>query len=194
MKKTFLILLFLSITFSGFSQEEKKHKFTHTLTENIGLVYKLELDFLDVYPSIHDNYSLRNLIPSYELGYNNKFFLRLKYRNLTSKFYEYTNTEVVSKYDAYSIAFSYNLYDDSSPHSVRFGAGYYVANFMEKTIGIDGPNRSTPTYDNRMKYSNLLLTWSYVYKLTPHFSIGTDIDFYNFIFRVEGSVALSYTF
>lgn len=191
MKKTFLILLFLSITYSGFSQEEKKHNFTHTLTENIGFISKFNLENKGGYPSINGAYSLLNLIPSYELGYNNKTFLKLKFRNLTNETNSY---QLYLRQDAYTALFSYNLLNKNSNHSFKSGLGYTLVRHVEKYVNYDMNGNELPASYEKESLNNFLVALSYSYKVTPHFAFGFDLDLYDIIIFTEFSLALSYTF
>lgn len=191
MKKFVFVLLFLCIAFSGVSQEEKKHNFTHTLTENIGLIYKFNLQCDGFYPSISSAYSFLNLIPSYELGYNNNMFLKLKFRNVEDNIkYDRGYT----RNNEYSVLFRYNVLKKTSSHSLKFGVGYALLSGIEKYVDYDENGQDLPHRYERFTKNTFLIDLSYSYKVTPHFAFGFDMDLYQIIAFTEFSMAFSYTF
>ena len=186
MKKAIIILFLLGLAHSGYSQEAKKHKFTHSLTENVGMIFKFNLEGDSFYPSVTGGYSLLNFIPSYELGYNNMFFLKLKYRNLENE----TNHFYYGGYyrsDAYSVLISYNLLKKTSSNSLKIGFGYSLLNVVDKSL------LPSSYYENYQK-NFVLAEFSYTYKVTSNFAFGFDIDLYQILFFTELSFALTYTF
>lgn len=175
MKKSLFVFLFLGlITFNLYSQEEKESVFTHTLTESIGIIKTYQLmDNSKLNMSINGGYSFLNLIPAYELGYNNKWFLKFKFRNLKN---ETDDNDGYLRIDVYNLILNYNLLNKNSLHSFKIGAGYVLG------------------YANEQIKHNFLLSLSYFYKIDKHFSLGIEADLYSIIIYREYSLSLGYTF
>jgi len=205
MKKTIFILLLLAISFKGFSQEEKKHRFTHTLTESVGLFYNNDNFLFDQYSfSVWENYGLINLIPSYELGYNNMLFAKVKVRHF--QYYDETSTEIytllpsdikairmVENSNAFSLIVGYNFLRKSNKHSLRLGAGLSC---LRSYVNFEliYPNR-TDSYRGVQYIYQLNLELSYRYMINKHFGIGAEFENYGMPFnRYFLSGTLSYTF
>jgi hypothetical protein len=189
MKKNVLIILCCFLSYNINAQEAKEKKFTHSLTENFGTILKFQLDNMPNYPALNGDYSFLNLIPSYEFGYNNKVFFRLKFRNLEN---ESNSFEIYRRFDAYSIVLNYNLLKRNSKHSFKIGAGYVLGHYHDKTFY---------EYNEEINYNygkdienHLLFTLSYLYKIDNHLSFGIEADFYDVLMYREYSVAIRYTF
>lgn len=189
MKKNVLIILCCFLSYNINAQEAKEKKFTHSLTENFGTILKFQLDNMPNYPALNGDYSFLNLIPSYEFGYNNKVFFRLKFRNLEN---ESNSFEIYRRFDAYSIVLNYNLLKRNSKHSFKIGTGYVLGHYHDKTFY---------EYNEEINYNygkdienHLLFTLSYLYKIDNHLSFGIEADFYDVLMYREYSVAIRYTF
>ena len=175
MKKALFVFLFLGlITYNLYSQEEKKSVFTHTLTESIGIIKTFQLmEESKLNMSINGVYSFLNFIPAYELGYNNKWFLKFKFRNLKN---EKDDNGEYHRINFYNLILNYNLLNKNSLHSFKIGAGYVLGSANEQ-----------------IKH-NFLLSLSYFYKFDKHFSLGIEADLYSIIIYREYSLSLGYTF
>ena len=183
-----MLVCFLSFNINA--QEVKEKMFTHSLTENLGIIRSFQLDDIPTYPSLNGIYSLLNLIPSYEFGYKNKVFLRLKFRNL-----ENTKriSEIYGRFDAYSIVLNYNFLKRNSKHSLKIGSGYVLGDYHDKTFYYNN-NGGIEYYHGNDIENHFLFTLSYLYKLNNHYSFGMEADLYNILMYREYSFALKYTF
>lgn len=183
MKKALFVLLFLGLTsFNLYSQEEKESIFTHTLTESVGIIQAYQLmENSKPHLTINGGYSLLNLIPAYELGYNNKWFLKYKFRNLEN---EKDNDDIYLRINVHNLILNYNLLNKNSLHSFKIGAGYVLWNVSEHRNG----------HRNGDIKHNFLLSLSYFHKIDKHFSLGIEADLYGIIIYREYCLSLSYTF
>lgn len=204
MKKTILILLLLAISFKGYSQEEKKHRFTHTITENVGLFIDVKNSNFTCKLLGYKGYGLINLIPSYEIGYNNTYFARFKVRNIDfnhiekNQYYIYAdgdylnNNSIYSHYtyftNAYSLIFARNILNPQSKHILKLG------------LGLGCLSRGSRTeYDNKVSYhysnsADLIVGLSYRYILNKHLGIGIESDWFIDNLDFDLNATLSYTF
>jgi len=203
----FSLAFFLSLILTSsvtFSQENEK-PFTHTLQINAGyrgLVNTSDIGGLN--PSWY-NWSgndCLNLIPSYELGYKNKFFAKLRYANyyysrrLSIRYNEvyyvdgteypdyfypdliYSIVENIDRVDVLSVVFSYNFLNKSKRNHLKLG--FDIGYGLETSIkGLDyGVNwrekMDFATYKNLL---NLGIELSYKHYLNKHFAIGVETGF-----------------
>ncbi|MBP1631116.1 MAG: hypothetical protein H6Q15_2009 [Bacteroidetes bacterium] len=204
MNKIIHILLFFAISLTGFSQEEKEYRFTHTLTESVGLFYNYDNLFGKEYSfSVWEKYGLINLIPSYELGYNNMLFAKVKVRNFeyykgsTTEFNDYPNNLKLikdeSNRNAFSLVLGYNFLKKNPKHSLRLGAGLSCLRSYSKEELVY-PNRTDSHKVVQYKYL-LNLELSYRYMISKHFGIGAEFENYGVTsskYFLNGT--LSYTF
>lgn len=124
------------------------------------------------YLSISGGYRLLNLIPSYELVYNNKLFLKLKFRNLENNA---SNMDGYFRIDAYNFVLNYNFLKKISLHSFKIGLGYVLINLNEKQTQYDAMLLEKKSYYYNEIEHQFLLSLSYSYKITPNFSFGIDV-------------------
>lgn len=145
----------------GCVQNDKKvSKFHHTLGLNLFLTMLGGYKVYDIW-GLSKDYKVPfggkfflNLLPYYELDYNNKFFL--------TAYYRYNNISFNSNADLYNLILSYNFFRSSSKYFLRLGAGglYYNSNEFGKL--------------------NYIFYFSYHEKISKHFGAGLSVDFSNF--------------
>ncbi len=199
MRKILVCLLFLAIPLIGFSQEEKKEKlFSHTISNNIGIIIPLDLDWgYYPYPTFDGTkYSYLNFILSYELGFKNMVFAKLKFRNLRNTYYDdYPFFRENNYSDAYSIIFTYNtLWKKSKKLLLKVGQGFSIFNWHTKYERLDGyGNYLSTEYSNHNSFG-FLVSLGLSYKIIENFAVGLDIDLYYLILFREYSLSFSYTF
>ena len=182
--RTISLVLLFCLMFSSivcFSQNDGK-KFTHTIQTTLG-TRSLSHQNDD---RIYGNFYL-NLIPSYELGYKNKFFVKLRYANyyydkiqwidlepqggvLTQTTYLYPILEQKQRIDVYSIVLSYNILNRVKRHNLK--------------LGLDMGCGFTKLYgdmrykqDDKNNLIELGLELSYKFYINQHFAIGAEADF-----------------
>ncbi len=160
MKKLIFTILLLS-SFLAYSQEEmpikQPSKFHHTIGLNLSPLmlggytsYGLFSDYKVPFGGKH----WYNLIPYYELDYNNKIFLTGNYR--------YSNMWYKVNADMYYVVLSYNFFKSKSSHALKLGGGgmYYKSN-KEKRI-------------------SYVLALSYHEKINKHLGAGLGVDYSHF--------------
>jgi len=200
------LTFFLCLTFASsvsFSQENEK-LFTHTLQINAGYRGLVNTSDLGAEPSWY-NWSgndCLNLIPSYELGYKNKFFAKLRYANyyysqrLSIRYNQvydvygseyppyfypdiyYSIVENIDRVDVLSVVFSYNFLNKSKRNHLKLG--FDIGYGLETSIkGLDYEENwrekmDFATYKNLL---NLGIELSYKHYLNKHFAIGVETGF-----------------
>lgn len=199
---TFFLSLILSSSVS-FSQENEKI-FTHTLQINAGYRGLVNTCDLGAEPSWY-NWSgndCLNLIPSYELGYKNKFFAKIRYANyyyskrLSMRYNQvyyvngteypdyfypdiiYTIVENIDRVDVLSVVFSYNFLNKSKRNHLKLGLdiGYGLETSVHGLY--NGVNwREKMDYASYKNLLNLGIELSYKHYLNKHFAIGVETGF-----------------
>lgn len=207
MKNRILSLaLFLCLILSSsvsFSQENEKI-FTHTLQINAG--YRGLVNTPDIGGASPSWYNWSgndclNLIPSYELGYKNKFFAKLRYANyyyskmLSIRYNQvesvdgtnplfyypdliYTIVENIDRVDVLSVVFSYNFLNKSKRNHLKLGLdiGYGLETSVHGLY--NGVNwREKMDYATYKNLLNLGIELSYKHYLNKHFAIGVETGF-----------------
>jgi len=175
-----LVCLFL-FSQMAFSQSDNKAStqgqqkvFSHTIQTQAG--YRWIDGFLGDY-----NF-LTNLIPSYELGYKNKYFAKLRYVTFSKDYtgYNYlTDYGLVyqpvksTRFNLFSLVLGYNFLNSQSKHILKGGLdlGYGFDNVL---------------YDGYIRkyyhYFGLAGELSYKYFITYNIGIGAELN-YGYVFR-----------
>jgi len=197
MKQILGLLILLSFSSNSFSQTNNQNEFSHTIAHDFGIIIPFMLDSYEPKPSFDGSaYSALNFIPSYELGYRNMFFGKVKYRNLRNREIYFDDISEEKEYlDAYSIIFSYNTLWMKDKLALKVGAGYSIFNVHTVKSGFD--NNSQVNYKEHIqdiKYANFVFSVSLTKKLSKNFVVGLDIDLYDLIICRDYSLSLGYTF
>lgn len=171
-----LVLIFLlSFSQSGFSQSESsnsckfnKEDLSHTIQTQVG--YRWIDGFLGFYDF------KTNLIPSYEIGYKNKYFAKLRYITFSEKYtgniyladYDYMLPIRDQRFNLFSLVLGYNFLKPQSNHLLKLG--------LELGYGFD-----------RLKYEDKHIDYynyfgiggelSYKYFITDNIGIGGEINY-----------------
>lgn len=171
-----LVLIFLlSFSQSGFSQSEssssckfKKEDLSHTIQTQVG--YRWIDGFLGFYDF------KTNLIPSYEIGYKNKCFAKLRYITFSDTYndntyladYDYMLPIREQRFNLFSLVLGYNFLNAQSNHLLKLG--------LELGYGFD-----------RLKYEDKHIDYynyfgiggelSYKYFITDNIGIGGEINY-----------------
>ena len=158
----------------GSSQEQQKI-FSHTIQTQVG--YRCIDGFMGDYNI------LTNLIPSYELGYKNKYFAKLSYITFFEDYsgfiyltdYNVYQTVKNTRFNFFSLVLSYNLLNCQSKHILKAGLdlGYGFNNVL-----YDGNKR------NYYHYYGLGGELTYKYFLTKNIGIGAELN-YGYVYRKD---------
>ncbi len=170
-----LLLCLLSFSKLGFSQDESsnsckfnKEDFSHTIQTQVG--YRWIDGFLGFYDF------KTNLIPSYEIGYKNKYFAKLRYITFSDTFndntylvdYHYIVPVREQRFNLFSLVLGYNFLKPQSNHLLKLGLelgyGFDRLKYEDKHIGY---------YD----YFGLGGELSYKYFITKNIGIGGEINY-----------------
>ncbi|NCC18913.1 MAG: hypothetical protein EOM29_08255 [Bacteroidia bacterium] len=170
-----LLVFFLSFSQIGFSQSEssnsckfKKEDLSHTIQTQVG--YRWIDGFLGFYDF------KTNLIPSYEIGYKNKYFAKLRYITFSEKYsgniyladYDYMLPIRDQRFNLFSLVLGYNFLNAQSNHLLKLG--------LELGYGFD-----------RLKYEDKHIDYynyfgiggelSYKYFITGNIGVGGEINY-----------------
>ena len=170
-----LLIFLLSFSQIGFSQSEssssckfKKEDLSHTIQTQVG--YRWIDGFLGFYDF------KTNLIPSYEIGYKNKYFAKLRYITFSEKYtgniyladYDYMLPIRDQRFNLFSLVLGYNFLNAQSNHLLKLG--------LELGYGFD-----------RLKYEDRHIDYynyfgiggelSYKYFITDNIGIGGEINY-----------------
>lgn len=170
-----LLVFLLSFSQIGFSQSEssssckfKKEDLSHTIQTQVG--YRWIDGFLGFYDF------KTNLIPSYEIGYKNKYFAKLRYITFSEKYtgniyladYDYMLPIRDQRFNLFSLVLGYNFLKPQSSHLLKLG--------LELGYGFD-----------RLKYEDKHIDYynyfgiggelSYKYFITGNIGVGGEINY-----------------
>lgn len=170
-----LLIFLLSFSQIGFSQSEssnsckfKKEDLSHTIQTQVG--YRWIDGFLGFYDF------KTNLIPSYEIGYKNKYFAKLRYIIFSEKYtgniyladYDYMLPIRNQRFNLFSLVLGYNFLNAKSNHLLKLG--------LELGYGFD-----------RLKYEDKHIDYynyfgiggelSYKYFITGNIGVGGEINY-----------------
>ena len=168
MKKAILALICM---FGGicYGQQESR-TFSHTLQEEIGIFEASYNDYLH-----QDLYNIKwiNFIPAYEIGYKNKVFAKIRFKNLIHveeekeiwRFFAPSSSRVVEeKLDMMSLVVSYN-YFSCQKHTLKAGIDFgYCWHELTTAAGNEFND----------KLWSLAIEASYKYNFNPHFAVGVQ--------------------
>lgn len=196
MRKLLILVLALIFPFLSFTQEKAKKRFSHTIAQNYGVIVQFQLGPNIITPSIDGtNYKFLNLIPSYEFGFNNMFFAKLKFRNLRNHYYMSYYSQETDYLDAYSVIFTYNILRKHKTRMLQVGTGYSLMHIHSKNTYIDQyGNKPSVEYAEDFKFHHFIIAISSTQKITQNFGVGIEINLYDIIFFRDYSLFLSYTF
>jgi hypothetical protein len=171
------ILIFI-VGYNGFSQENKR--FSMTIQTNIGL-YSSYYNYNSEWKQ-HSGKMLVNLIPTFEVGFKNKIFIKAKRYNLARATAQWTYetwffdirdtiTDTVSRRDdLYAVGVSYNFLNKRSDMSLK--AGIDLGIVYEKNADKYSWLWFHLSDNNLSPYIGLDL--EYKYFITKHIAVGVD--------------------
>lgn len=169
---------FFLVSITGFSQGKGSHlqrinskTFTHTFQTQLGFKW------VDGFLGNYDFWA--NFLPSYEIGYQNKYFAKLRYVTFYEDYRDYNvETYLVDyaiykpmkyqRFNLFSLVLSYNLLNPDSDHILKVGAdlGYGVDKLKFRD--------NSKAYFN---YMELGFELSYKYFFYENFGIGAEANF-----------------
>lgn len=170
-----LLVFLLSFSQMGFSQSESsstckfnKEDLSHTIQTQLG--YRWIDGFLGFYDF------KTNFIPSYEIGYKNKYFAKLRYITFSEKYsgnvylidYDYLLPVRSQRFNLFSLVLGYNFLNAQSNHLLKLG--------LELGYGFD----RLKYVDKHIDYYNYFGVGgelSYKYFITDNIGIGGEINY-----------------
>lgn len=167
---TFCILISFVVFLCVSAEAQEKRNFSHTITERISSV---SLNYPHTLFSLGGEMSWYNLIPSYELGYKNKFFGKIQY------LYSTEHTFITTYNHSFDLIFSYNFLNAKSASKLKLGIGPSLCEHTKENVShefIEGQQVSSYGKEKKI-YVGGTIELGYVYSIKNIVNIGFKSSF-----------------